>query len=59
MAEDYVKIGKYAAENGVVMAWKWFKQLDLGESTVHYFKKKHLDEVSKRAKAGGIHFDSD
>ena len=50
-AEDRAKAGKYAAHNGVAMAWKHFKQLDISESTVRYFRKKYLDEVSKHAKA--------
>ena len=46
-AEDRAKVGKYAAENGVAMARKHFKQLNLSESTVHYFRKKYLTEVAK------------
>ena len=33
------KVGKYAAENGIVMAQRHYKDLKLGESTVRYFKK--------------------
>ena len=51
-AEDRAKVGKYASENGVAMARKHFKQLNLSESTVGYFRKKYLTEVAKRAKVG-------
>ena len=33
-AEDHAKVGNYAAENGVTMAQKHFKQLNLSETTV-------------------------
>ena len=36
-AEDCAKVVKYAAENGVAKAQKHFKQLNISESTVHYF----------------------
>ena len=51
-AENRAKVGKYAAENGVAMARKHFKQLNLSESTVGYFRKKYLTEVAKQAKVG-------
>jgi hypothetical protein len=50
-AEDRAKVGKYAAENGVAKAQRHFKQLDLSESTVCYFRKKYLNELSKHSKA--------
>ena len=53
-AEDRAKVGKYAVENGVARVQKHFKQLNLSESTVCYFKKKHLNERSKCAKAGDL-----
>ena len=43
-AEDRAKVGKYAVQNGVVIAQKNFKHLSLTESTVRYFKKTHLAE---------------
>ena len=51
-AEDCIKVGKYAAENGVAMVQKHFKQLNLSESTVCYFRKKFLIKVAKQAKVG-------
>ena len=50
--EDRAKVGKYAAQNGVAKAQKNFRKLNLSESTVRYFKKAYLAEVSKRAKTG-------
>ena len=32
------------------MAQRHYKDLKLGESTVRYFKKKNLEELSKRVK---------
>ena len=46
-AEDHAKLGKYAAENGVAMAQKHFKQLNLIESTVRYFREKYLTKAAK------------
>ena len=51
-AEDRAKVGKYAAENGVAKAQRHFKQLNLSESTIRYFRKRYLNELSKRVKAG-------
>ena len=34
------------------MVQEHFKQLNLNESTVHYFRKRYLTEVAKRAKVG-------
>ena len=39
--EDRAKVGKYAAENSVARAQKYFPDLDLGKSTVWYFRKKY------------------
>ena len=50
--EDRAKVGKYAAQNEVKKAQKNFRKLNLSESTVCYFKKAYLAEVSKRAKTG-------
>ena len=50
--EDCAQVDKYAAQSRVAVAWKHFKQLNLSESTVHYFRKKDLHEVSKRAETG-------
>ncbi len=48
------KIGKYACENGVVAASKFFsKGLDkkINESTVRGIKKGYLSELSRKRKA--------
>jgi len=49
MVEDCAKAAKYAAQSSVAVARKHFQQLNLSESTAHYFRKKNLHEVSKRA----------
>ena len=51
-AEDHVKVGKCTAENRVTVAQKCFKQLNLSESTVHFFRKKYLNKLSTCVKAG-------
>ena len=50
-SEDRAKVGQYAAQNGVARALRHFQSLNLSESTVRYFRKLYLAEVSKRAKA--------
>ena len=42
-AEDRAKVGKYAAENGIVKAQRHFKELKLSKSTVRYFRKRYLN----------------
>ena len=49
--EDHAKIVKCAVDNGVAVAQKHFKEPNLSESTVCYFRKKYLTELSKRVKA--------
>ena len=50
--EDHAKSVKCAVNNGVAVAQKHFKEPNLSESTVCYFrKKKYLNELSKRVKA--------
>jgi len=49
--EDCAKAAKYAAQSSVAVARKHFQQLNLSESTAHYFRK-NLHEVSKRAETG-------
>jgi len=52
--EDCAKAAKYAAQSSVAVAQKHFQQLNLSESTAHYFRKKNLHEVSKRAETGNL-----
>lgn len=39
---DCAKLGKYTVQNGIAMAEKHFKQLNLSESKVHYFRDKYV-----------------
>lgn len=51
-AEDRAKVGKYIRSgNGAAKAQRHYKELNLSESTVRYFKK-YLKELAQRTKAG-------
>ena len=52
--EDRAAIGRHAAENSNVSALKKFRSSfpDLGESTVHLFKRKYLETMKQRAAQG-------
>ena len=54
IAEVRAKVGKYAAENGIAKAQRYFKELKLSESTVRYFRERYLKELAQRAKAGDL-----
>ena len=53
-AEDRAKVGKYAAENGIAKAQRPFKELKLSESTIRYFRKRYLNKLAQRVKAGDL-----
>lgn len=54
MDEDRAAIGRQAAEDSNIIAFKKFKRSfpDLGKGTVHLFKKKYFEAVKQRAVQG-------
>ena len=48
--EDKAIIGKYASENGVSRAVRYFKEKDLKESSIRDWKKAYEKEVNEKCK---------
>ena len=53
--EDRAKIGKHAAENGNSSVLKKFRRVyaELGESTVHSFKRKYYEVLKEQVRQSG------